>query len=187
MRNILGVMMMSSVVLVLGCKADKKIEPVLPAEGSATAKGSATEPAPFPLAAGESYAGGKLLATNLVGWKVEDGTIVQLGIVTTGKTNGREVEGCGRGQGSVSKVGGGGLRRHALLGTDKAATPRGRDHARLRILRRGDRRRGRIADRTDRRVEQKKSPVHIAPAADSHVFCGKAARAESKVSFEQCM
>jgi hypothetical protein len=45
----------------------------------------------FPLAAGETYAGGKVLATNLVSWKVEDGSSVQLGIVTTGKTaNGRE-------------------------------------------------------------------------------------------------
>lgn len=50
--------------------------------GSAAASGTVT----FPIATGESYYGGSVMATNLVEWKVTDGSIVQLGIVTTGKS-----------------------------------------------------------------------------------------------------
>lgn len=88
---------------VLACKGDEKAKtppttaPIVVAgsEGSGSAgsgTGSAGDAAGgFPLAPGESYLGGKVMATNLVSWKVEDGTTVQLGIVTTGKSaNGRE-------------------------------------------------------------------------------------------------
>jgi hypothetical protein len=75
-------------VMATGCKAEKQ-GPV------SEAVAPAAEPTPLkiqvPLAMGESYFGGKQLATNLVEWKIADGTIVQLGIVTTGKNaNGRE-------------------------------------------------------------------------------------------------
>jgi hypothetical protein len=91
-------LMIASVVLVLGCKSEKKppaTDPVTSPAGStmaaADAMAAVTPPTTFPIATGESYYGGKVLATNLVEWKVPDGTIVQLGIVTTGKTaEGRE-------------------------------------------------------------------------------------------------
>lgn len=93
----------------LACKGDDKSKTapttapiVVTGTGDATGSGSgsagdpsmannADPAATFPLAPGETYAGGKVMATNLVSWKVEDGSIVQLGIVTTGKTtDGRE-------------------------------------------------------------------------------------------------
>lgn len=94
MRRTLQWMMCSSLLLVVGCKADKTDKADKKLESGATAGTGAKvdiDPPPFPLGTGESYAGGKILATNLVGWKVEDGTYVQLGIVTTGKgADGRE-------------------------------------------------------------------------------------------------
>ncbi|MBK9072374.1 MAG: hypothetical protein IPL79_15445 [Myxococcales bacterium] len=38
----------------------------------------------FPLRTGESYFGGSVSATNLVEWKLEDGSTVQLAIINTG-------------------------------------------------------------------------------------------------------
>ncbi|MDQ3336033.1 MAG: hypothetical protein M4D80_12765 [Myxococcota bacterium] len=89
----------------LACKSDDKPKPTPPPVvvdntgsgttgsgpmGSGTTAG-ADAAGGFPLAAGETYAGGKVMATNLDEWKVEDGSIVQLGIITTGKNaNGRE-------------------------------------------------------------------------------------------------
>lgn len=97
MRTTEFLVLMSS--FVLACNSDKKSEPkpLAPAgsgsavTGGTTGSGATAAITEFPLASGESYAGGKVMATNLVNWKVADGTIVQLGIVTTGKsTNGRE-------------------------------------------------------------------------------------------------
>jgi hypothetical protein len=83
---------MSFAVTVAGCKGDDKSKAPLPAGPVVAAvSADASTVGGFPLAMGESYAGGKLMATNLVSWTVADGTIVQLGIVTTGKSaDGRE-------------------------------------------------------------------------------------------------
>ena len=55
--------------------------------GSGAMGGSATGTLKgLELGAGETYFGGKTAATNLVDWKLEDGTIVQLGLITTGKS-----------------------------------------------------------------------------------------------------
>lgn len=82
-----------SLLFVLGCKSkDKDKEPPpappphtdpVPTTGSATGSGSASS---IVLGAGETYYGGAATATNLVSWKLEDGSTVQLAIVTTGKT-----------------------------------------------------------------------------------------------------
>jgi hypothetical protein len=84
---------MSLAVTVAGCKSDDKGKPAPLPAGPVVAAVTADANAVggFPLAMGESYAGGKLMATNLVSWTVADGSIVQLGIVTTGKSaDGRE-------------------------------------------------------------------------------------------------
>jgi len=86
-------------VLVVGCKSkDKEAPPAQPpttapvgsngSNGSAgTQLGSAaTTTTGIAFGAGETYYGGKESATNLVNWKREDGSIVQLVIVTTGKS-----------------------------------------------------------------------------------------------------
>lgn len=77
----------SSFVPMLGCSKDKPAPaaqpPAQPPAGSATV---APAPLVFPLATGETYFGGRVMATNLVQWKLADGTIVQLGIVRTGTT-----------------------------------------------------------------------------------------------------
>lgn len=89
-----------SAALVLGCKAKEK-EPapvptattydaatgaMTPVADAAAAGDPATAGDPsFPLSPGETYFGGKVVATNLLEWKVSDGTVIKLGIVTTGK------------------------------------------------------------------------------------------------------
>lgn len=102
MQKIVSLLFATSVLVAGGCKSEKKAPAAEPApttgsagsaggsaDGSAGSAGGAA--AGFPLATGESYYGGKVMLTNLVDWKVEDGTTVQLGIVTTGKTGeGRE-------------------------------------------------------------------------------------------------
>lgn len=92
MRKIVGSLIVSTLVLLGGCKKDKKDGAVDPAPvGSAATPGDATAAVPdaaeskFPLNTGESYYGGKPGSTNLVEWKLPDGSIVQLGIVTIGK------------------------------------------------------------------------------------------------------
>lgn len=86
MRTIFGFVAISSALLV-GCKDDKKAAPPEAAPIAPTGLASSA----FPLRPGETYAGGKQLETNLVDWNVEDGSVVQLGIVATGRAdNGRE-------------------------------------------------------------------------------------------------
>jgi hypothetical protein len=84
--------------LVSGCKSKDKDAPPPPppvtdpvGSGSAattnTGSGSAGGTVNgLELGAGETYFGGKATATNLVDWKLADGTIVQLGVITTGKS-----------------------------------------------------------------------------------------------------
>ncbi|MDQ3364948.1 MAG: hypothetical protein M3680_05925 [Myxococcota bacterium] len=89
-------------LLVVGCKKKEKdavvTDPVVAGSGAVVGSTDGTDggmagsgmadsgaaQGDFPLAAGESYYGGSAMATNLVNWKVEDGTTVQLGIVNTG-------------------------------------------------------------------------------------------------------
>jgi hypothetical protein len=88
-HSLLGLVTIASVLLA-GCK-DDKADKVAGKTEPTTLPAAKAEPAGFPLRPGETYAGGKQLETNLVSWKVEDGSIVQLGIVTTSKTaDGRE-------------------------------------------------------------------------------------------------
>src|SRR5688500_18554378 len=94
-------MRMKSLVLVAilaaGCKAEDKAAPpptpvvVHDAAGTGTATGTAVTDAAaagpaFPLATGETLRPGPE-GSNLVEWKVADGTVIQLGIVATGKDN----------------------------------------------------------------------------------------------------
>jgi hypothetical protein len=96
MRNILASSLFG-LVLVVGCKKKEAEVPPAPppvtepvgSAGSAAATGSGSAVGTLKgleLGAGETYFGGKSTATNLVDWKLEDGTIVQLGIITTGKS-----------------------------------------------------------------------------------------------------
>ena len=93
---------MCGLVCVLGCKAKDKEAPPPPtlttdpvgSNGSAGSNGgagtqlgsAATTTTRIALGSGETYFGGKESATNLVNWKLDDGSIVQLVIVTTGKS-----------------------------------------------------------------------------------------------------
>ncbi|MBA3540115.1 MAG: hypothetical protein H0T79_10840, partial [Deltaproteobacteria bacterium] len=109
MASTTRLLLAASALLILGCKSKKEPPAVDPvpvgsamvsadamaagSAGMATGSGSAGSGAAttFPLAAGETYYGGKVMVTNLVDWKVADGTVVQLGIITTGNTaEGRE-------------------------------------------------------------------------------------------------
>ena len=99
MKKFLGLFSaLSSVVLVVACKSEKRApppDPALTAGSAATAAPAPADgaPATFPLGVGESYFGGRVMATNLVNWKVADGTTVQLGIVTTGTSADGRAEG----------------------------------------------------------------------------------------------
>ncbi len=80
----LNLVLWTSVLLIAGCKEDAK--PSKAAPPAAPVVVPVVVPVEFPLAKGESYYGGSATETNVVEWKLEDGTIVYLAIVKTGAT-----------------------------------------------------------------------------------------------------
>ncbi len=77
-------------LLVTACKSEEKKAAAPPPVVVSLDAAVAVAPAPavdplFPLAPGESVYGGQVMATNLLDWKTSDGTMVKIGIVTTGK------------------------------------------------------------------------------------------------------